>query len=404
MGKNTKKLRVVGKNQRSLGELIHVEVRAAIERAVQEELETALGRRYERVGPAERVGYRNGVRTRTLTGPTGPVDLTVPRARLFADDDNAEEWRSTLVPRYQRRMPEINKAVAAVYLSGGNTRRIKGALRPLLKNAPLSKSAVSRIVGSFKAELDAWRERSLASLKLAYLYLDAIALRVRTGRRVVGMPVLVALGVLVDGSKRLLALDMCSSESREAWKGLLDGLVARKLVRPKLCIVDGNPGLRGAIDLTWPKMAVQRCTVHKLRNLERKAPTHALEEIKGDYNRIVYADTLAQARTAREAFIRKWKKNCPGVVASLEEGGDELLTFYAFPREQWRSLRTTNAIERLNGEFRRRVKTQGSFPTEDSALILLYSLVASGQIVMHKIDGAEHVKAVLDKPVVLAAA
>jgi transposase-like protein len=95
MGKNTKKLRIVGKNQRSLGELIHVEVRAAIERAVQEELETALGRRYERVGPAERVGYRNGVRTRTLTGPTGPVDLTVPRARLFADDGNAEEWRST---------------------------------------------------------------------------------------------------------------------------------------------------------------------------------------------------------------------------------------------------------------------------------------------------------------------
>ena len=132
--------------------------------------------------------------------------------------------------------------------------------------------------------------------------------------------------------------------------------------------------------------------------------THALEEIKGDYNRIVYADTLAQARTARGAFIRKWKKNCPGVVASLEEGGDELLTFYAFPREQWRSLRTTNAIERLNGEFRRRVKTQGSFPTEDSALILLYSLVASGQIVMYKIDGAEHIKAVLDKSVVLAAA
>ena len=179
--------------------------------------------------------------------------------------------------------------------------------------------------------------------------------------------------------------------------------MGRKLVRPKLCIVDGNSGLRGAIDLTWPKMAVQRCTVHKLRNLERKASTHALEEIKGDYNRIVYADTLAQARTAREAFIRKWKKNCPGVVASLEEGGDELLTFYAFPREQWRSLRTTNAIERLNGEFRRRVKTQGSFPTEDSALILLYSLVASGQIVMHKIDGAEHIKAVLDTSVVLAA-
>jgi len=404
MEKSTKKLRVVGENERSLGELIHDEVRAAIERAVKEELEAALGERYRRIGPEVRTGYRNGVRTRTLTGPTGPLDLTVPRARLFSGDGTSEEWRSTLVPRYQRRLPEINEAVAAVYLSGGNTRRIKGALRPLLKNAPLSKSAVSRVVGSFKAELEAWRERSLTTLKLAYLYLDAIALRVRTGRRVVGMPVLVALGVLADGSKRLLALDMCSSESREAWKGLLDNLAARKLVRPKLCIVDGNAGLRGAIDLTWPKMAVQRCTVHKLRNLQRKAPAHALEEIKDDYHRIVYAETLTQARAAREAFIRKWKKSCAGVVASLEEGGDELLTFFSFPRDQWKSLRTTNAIERLNEEFRRRVKTQGSFPTEDSALVLLYSLVATGQIVMRKIDGAEHVRAVLDKPVVLAAA
>jgi putative transposase len=404
MRKSIKKLRIVGDGERTLGELIHVEVRAAIERAVREELDAVLGHRYVRLDPEERAGYRHGARTRTLTGPTGPVELSVPRARVFTEEGGSEEWRSRLVPRYQRRLPEINEAVAAVYLSGGNTRRIKGALRPLLKHAPLSKSAVSRVVGSFKAELEAWRARSLANLKLAYLYLDAIALRVRTGGKVIGVPVLVALGVLADGSKRLLALDMCSSESRDAWKGLLDHLVARKLVRPKLCIIDGNPGLGGAIGLAWPKMLVQRCTVHKLRNLERKAPAHALDEIRAGYHRIVYAASLAEARAARLDFVRKWKKPCPGVVASLEEAGDELLTFFAFPPEQWRSLRTTNAIERLNGEFRRRVKTQGSFPTEDSALVLLYSLVATGQVAMRKIDGAEHVRAMLDKTIVLAAA
>jgi putative transposase len=339
-----------------------------------------------------------------LTGPTGPVELKVPRARVFTEVGGIEEWRSHLVPRYQRRLPEINEAVAAVYLSGGNTRRIKGALRPLLQHAPLSKSAVSRIVGSFKAELEAWRARWLANLKLAYLYLDAIALRVRTGGKVIGVPVLVALGVLVDGSQRLLALEMCSSESRDAWEGLLDSLVARKLVRPKRCIIDGNPGLRGAIDLAWPKMLVQRCTVHKLRKLERKAPAHAVDEIKAGYNRIVYAASLAEARAARLEFVRQWKKSCPGVAASFEEGGDELLTFFAFPPEQCQSLRTTNAIERLNEEFRRRVKTQGSFPTEDSALVLLYSLVASGQVAMRKIDGAEHVRPMLDKTITLAAA
>ena len=115
-----------------------------------EELDSALGvPRYDRDG--ERVGYRNGSRERTLTGPTGPAELTLPRGRIFDSERGAEgptsEWQSKLVPRYERRMEEVNEAVVAAYLSGGNTRQIKGALRPLLKNAPLSKSAVSRVVG-----------------------------------------------------------------------------------------------------------------------------------------------------------------------------------------------------------------------------------------------------------------
>ena len=387
-----------------MAELIHVEVRRTIERAVFEELEATLGRRYERIGAEERVGYRNGARTRTLTGPTGPVELELPRARLEREGGGTREWRSALVPRYQRRMQEVNEAIASVYLSGGNTRRIRGALQPLLKAAPLSKSAVSRIVGSLKAEMEAWRQRRLGDLELAYLYLDAIVLRVRTGRKVVGVPVLVALGVLADGSKRLLALELCSSESGEAWKGLLEDLSSRGLACPKLCVVDGNPGLRGAIDLTWPNLPVQRCTVHKLRNLERKTPAHAYDEIKAGYHRIVYAESRAEAVKARDAFVRKWKKSCPGVVASLDEAGDELLTFFAFPTEQWKCLRTTNAIERLNEEFRRRVKTQGSFPTEEAAIVLLYALVASGQIVLRKIDGPQHVRVVMARAATFAAA
>ena len=114
-------------------------------------------RPYERV--EQRRGYRNGNRQRTLTGPTGPVNLTIPRATMNTTGGH-EEWRSTVVPRYQRRMREINEAVAGVYLSGCNTRRIKGALRPLLKEAPLSRSSVSRIVATFKGEMDAWRKQS----------------------------------------------------------------------------------------------------------------------------------------------------------------------------------------------------------------------------------------------------
>ena len=202
MGKRTRKVRAVEGDETTLGELIHVRIRAAIEQAVAEELEAALGRRYERIDAEQRQGYRHGTRLRTLTGPTGPVELEVPRARIAEPGGGVREWRSRLVPRYGRRMPEINAAIAAVYLSGGNTRRIRGALAPLLKAAPLSRSAVSRVVATLRHELDAWQQRDLGGIELAYLYLDAIALRVRMGQRVVSVPVLVALGVLADGTSR----------------------------------------------------------------------------------------------------------------------------------------------------------------------------------------------------------
>jgi transposase-like protein len=398
MGKPTrKKLELVREQRISLGMLIHDRIRVAIEQAVEEELTAALG-----VAPwqrsDERAGYRNGTRERTLTGPSGPVELTLPRATVFTDGGNRREWSSQLVPRYQRRMDEVNEAVMAVYLSGANTRRIRGALRPLLKDAPLGRSAISRVVQTLKSELEKWQKRPLDGLDVVYVYLDAFCLRVRSANKVVSQPVLAAVAVLTDGNKQLVSLEMCGSESRAAWKGFLDDLVERGLRTPKLCVVDGCPGLRGALERVWPEVDVQRCAVHKLRNLERKAPKHALDEIKEDYHLIVYAKSEREARSAFDAFVRKWKARCPGVVRSLQEGGDELLTFYRYPESQWKTLRTTNVIERLNEEFRRRTKTQGSLPTEDAALILLFGLLASGQIKLRRIDGWKEIPRVLSAP------
>ena len=385
----------------ALGELIHEHVRGAIETAVVEELARALG-----AGPYERTdgrrGYRNGQKARTLTGPTGPLTLTLPRGTVFTAA-GPKEWTSTLVPRYQRRMREVNEAVVGTYLAGANTRRLRGALAPLLKAAPLSKSAVSRIVATLRGALDAWMTRALADLDVVYLYLDALHLRVRTGGKVVSVPVLAAVGVLADGRKQLLALELCSSESAAAWTGFVHALAGRGLPAPVLCILDGNPGLRQAVGRVWPAAAVQRCGVHKLRNLERKAPKHALAEIRDDFHRIVYAAGIEPARAAVLAFERKWSKRCPGVVRSLQEGGDELLTFFRFPKAQWKTLRTTNVIERLNGEFRRRIKTQGAQPTEDAAVVLLFSLVASGQIILRRIDGWRRIAAVLTQRARVAA-
>jgi transposase-like protein len=220
---------------------------------------------------------------------------------------------------------------------------------------------------------------------------------------VVSVPVLGVVGVLADGGKQLLALELCGGESFEAWKGCLDDLAARGLRPPVLCIIDGHAGLRRAVGLVWPGAAVQRCCVHKLRNLERKAPKHALADIRDDFHRIVYAANGEAARTAFATFERTWAKRCPGVVTSLREGGDELLTFFTFPKAQWKTLRTTNVIERLHEEFRRRVKTQGSLPSEDAAVVLLFSLVASGQIKLRRIDGWRKIAAVLSQHTPVAA-
>jgi len=204
--------------------------------------------------------------------------------------------------------------------------------------------------------------------------------------------VLVGLGVKADGQKVVLDLELLQSESTECWGGLVEGLIERGLKRPCLVIIDGNKGLRAAVEKSWPGIEVQRCTVHKLRNLERHTPRHALEEVKSDYHRIIQAESLEQARKVYREFIVKWKKLAPKVVVSLEEAGEELLTFYGFPNSQWKSLRTTNAIERLNGEFRRRVKTQGSLPSAQAGEFLLFGLIISGQIQMRRIDGWRDLK------------
>ncbi len=255
----------------TLGELIHEAVHRAVELAVEEELTAALGAaRYGR--DAARGGYRNGRRARTLTGPTGPLALTLPRAMLFAAS-GTREWTSTLVPRYQRRLREVNEAVVATYLAGGNTRRLRGALAPLLKAVPLSKSAVSRIVGTLKAEVEAWRTRSLADLDVFGLYLDAIALRVRSAGKVTSVPVLGVVAIRADGQKQLVALDLCGGESFDAWKGCLDDLVARGLGAPVVCVIDGHAGLRKAVGLVWPKRGSSAAPCTSFATLSARPPS-----------------------------------------------------------------------------------------------------------------------------------
>jgi len=251
----------------------------------------------------------------------------------------------------------------------------------------LSKSAISRLVDRVKSLCAQWRQRPLAEERCVSLELDALALRVRLAQKVVTAPVLVALGVRGDGQKGVLDLERRTSDATTAWQGLLEGLSARGLRRPRRSVIDGNPGLRTAGETTWPGVAVQRCTVHTRRKVDRQAPKQAVEASRTDSHAIVSAETLNAARHAYRAFLSTWRARAPKVAESLEEAGEDLLTCSRFPRSQGKSLRTTNAIERVNGEFRRRVKTQGALPTAQVAELLLCGLILSGQIRMRRIDG-----------------
>ena len=362
------------------------ELRTLVERLIREELFEALGAEpYQRT--PERRGYQHSPRERTITTGLGPVTLTVPRGRLFTPEGGTAEWSSELLPRYARRTREVDAALAGLYLSGTNTRRVRQALKPLLKGAPLSKSAVSRVVTGLKDQYEQWRSRDLSGERLKVLYLDAAYLRVRLARKIEKVPVAAAVGVREDGTKVLLGLWTYASEGRAAWAAVLEDLTARGLAVPAVAVIDGGRGLRAALAECWPTVAVQRCTVHKLRNLEAHAPKRLHEQLRQDFREIIYAEHERAARRAWLRFTSKWKKLCPAVVESLEEAGTELLTFYRFPESQWKSLRTTNIVERVIEEFRRRVKTQAVLPSEASALLLLYGLVASGQLKFRKLDG-----------------
>ena len=370
----------------ALSDAIRTKVRDFIRQLVDEELEVTLGAgSYER--NAGRRGYRHGSEQRRIGTSLGPVELEVPRARLRQPDGCSKEFRSRLLPRYSRRARAVDNAIIGAYLGGVNTRKLRGALRPLLRGTALSKSAVSRLVMRLKAEFDTWKLRRVDDEGCVYLYLDGFGVKVRAGGQISRMTVLCVVGVKADGTKVLLALDLAGSEAEDAWRPVLDDLVARGLCTPKLCVTDGCGGLENAIAAVWGNVRVQRCAVHKLRNLLAKAPVHAQDAIKDDFHAIMYAASETDARAAYARFVSRWRGKCQKVVDSLEEAGDRLLTFYGFPPSQWRALRTTNVIERLNGEFRRRVKTQSSLPSEQSVLVLLFSLVASGHIRLRRIDG-----------------
>ena len=398
-------------------------IRSFIEAMLEEELEAALGRaRYVRqtaasapgaidaglgneeaaATPEPTRGHRHGRRQREIVGTFGAIDVAVPRARLLSAGGTTTEWQNKTLPAYRRRTKEVDALIAGAYLAGTNTRRVSRALAGLFQGA-VSKSTVSRVWRRIKADWDAWNARDLAGEDIVRLILDGTVVKVRLDRKATSITLLVVLGVRRDGQKVLLAVKSMGGESEAAWRAILDDLTKRGLKKPELAIVDGAPGLEKALVSLWSDLAIQRCTVHKLRNLIAHAPKRLAEEIAADYTDMIYAKDAKQVEKRCKAFVAKWRDKCEGVATSLEEAGDKLFTFTRLPVEQWKSARTTNAIERLHLEFKRRIKTQCMLPSAETAAMLFWALLASGQILLRKVDGWASIAEPFAEPIDLAA-
>src|SRR5258706_5058684 len=388
-------------------------VRSFIEGMIEAELETALSRpRYGRPAktqdgadsvPAGLSGHRHGHRPRSLMGTFGRVEIRVPRARRMPADGKTSEWKSKTLPAYRRRTRAADALIAGAYLSGTNTRRVRRAVAALFGGA-VGKDVVSRVWRKVQGDWEAWNNRSVAAEPIVRLILDGTVVRVRLDRKATSIVLLVALGVREDGQKVLLAVKNMGGETSQAWRAVLDDLVKRGLRQPEFLIVDGGTGLEQALAALWGDVPTQRCTVHKHRNLLAHAPQRLHDDVSADHNDMIYAASPAEIEQRRRAFLRKWRLKCTAVADSLEEAGDRPFTFTRLPPSQWKRARTTNAIERLHEEFKRRIKTQTVLPSAETAAMLFWALLASGQINMRKVDGWQTLSTkLIDQPIDLAA-
>jgi putative transposase len=356
----------------ALSELAHLGAKLIIQRAVEEEFDTFLGRdRYERRADAL-PGKRNGWRPRRLQTAEGELEVEIPQLR-----EAAEPFTSKLFPRESKRLlttEPLKALVVGAFVRGLSMRDVE-ALCEEAGLGQVSASSVSRICQELKDRYRAFRERELSEIELVALFLDAIYLPVRPMGGKEG--VLCAWGIDKGGQRVLIDVCLGMRESEEDWTGLGRGLVARGLRCPLMVVSDGAPGLTNAIEALWPQADRQRCTVHRLRNLLAKVPAEHQEEVRGRYWAALDEATGQRdgERRLRELVGGLSDRGFASAAACLADDLEALCVHLRYPLKHRRRFRSTNLLERSLGEVRRRTKVIGRFPGESSCLSLCWAVL-----------------------------
>jgi len=345
-------------------DLLRPLIQAVLQEVLETEMDEALqAGKHER--SADRLGYRSGYYRRNLVTRVGQLELRVPQ-------DRQGHFSTAVFERYQRSEKALVAALAEMYVQGVSTRKVK-AITEELCGHEFGADSISQINKKLDAELQRWAQRQLDE-EYPYLIVDARYEKVREDGVIRSRAVLVALGINWEGRRRVLAVELAPRESATSWKDFLLALKARGLSGVLLAISDDHPGLKKAIAEVLPEAAWQRCYVHFLRNsldyLPRKADDDCLLELRWLYDR----RDLEEARRDLAAWLGRWQERYPKLCLWVEANIEETFTFYRQPREHHKHLKSTNLLERLNEELKRRTHVIRIFPNEASCLRLVRAL------------------------------
>lgn len=359
-------------SQSEFHEYMHAQMRQAIRATLtsilEEELTAFIGaERYQQT--PERRDRRNGSYARDLVTSVGKIDdLLVPRSR--------GGYQTQVFERYHRRQPELDTAMLQMFVGGVSTEQVGAVMQEVTGDQP-SASTVSRVFHTLEAEYGVWKSRPLAA-HYQYVFADGTYFTVIYEEKGIKMAVLAVVGINLAGEREVLGFTTGDRENQHAWEDLLEQFKQRGLQTVELWITDGNQAMLNAIARKFPTAQRQRCVLHKIKNVLGYIPKQQHDHIEPELKAIFYQESRAQADQALAAFCAKYQKSYPTAVECLGRDGEACLTFYAFPKEHWKTIRTNNVSERLFEEVKKRYhKMNAAFRTEDSCLLMFFAIVRS---------------------------
>lgn len=351
------------KSEKDLAALSKHLLKLTVERAMNVEMNEHLG--YEKHSPdgKNNGNNRNGYSSKTLKGDFGEVEITTPR-------DRNSTFEPKLIRKGQTRITEFDEQILALYARGMTTRDIADAFKEMY-GADVSHSLISKVTDAVIDEVITWQARPLDAV-YPILYLDCIVVKCHQDKRVINKAIYLALAINCEGHKELLGLWIAENEGAKFWLSVLTELNNRGVKDIFIACVDGLTGFPDAINTVFPKTKIQLCIVHLVRNSMRYVPYKDMKEVVADLKSIYRAVTLEQAETALLTFSEKWDKKYPAISRSWNNNWQNIITLFSYPEEIRKIIYTTNAIESLNSVIRKSIKNRKIFPSDQSALKVVY--------------------------------